>query len=114
MNTPAGSLRQVSDLILGFKSVGNSTPSVLLISDGDPSLSPWVSPLTTVPGLTFSEETGSLQDFTAALGLSSTGYKIEAMSDVGVVPEPAAYAFLAAGLLLLGSGHAKKSKLSKA
>ena len=109
MNTPTGSLRQVSDLILGFKTVGSSTPSVLLISDGDPSLSPWVSALTGVPGLTFSEETGSLQDFKKALGLSSTGYKIEAMSDVSVVPEPETFGVLAAGLLLLTALRARKS-----
>ena len=96
---PGAGSRVLSDLAISF-TVPNGV-GVAFLSDADPLLQAYASflQLNNNAALKFVTETGQLQDVTAFL---QTPYRVQVASDVAAVPEPAAYALLAAGLGMLG------------
>jgi hypothetical protein len=94
----------VSDLVISNLGSGGTAgaPFITFVSDGDPLLQQLASVLTpATPGVSFSSETGGLQDFTTVLAPAGNPFgpiTVQVQSDVNV-PEPGT-------LLLLGSGLA--------
>jgi hypothetical protein len=86
---------RISDVlieVLTFPSAGHESVQLTFISDfeGGPILDP--------AGTVFAKETGSLQDVTSLLDLDASGMRVQVISDVDVVPEPASLLLCASGL----------------
>ena len=76
------------------------------VSDGDANLALWASVLMRgAAALSGVDETGAFQDLTSLLG---TPFKVEVVSDVSAVPEPAASALLLSVLAMLGCARLRR------
>jgi MYXO-CTERM domain-containing protein len=103
----------VSDLVIAFRDPFSGLPTVMFWSDEDEvDLNAVVALLDRNFDPPLQESlvrmTGQLQDLTALLGLSGSGYKVEVQSVVAA-PEPGVAAMLLAGLGLLAR-HARRRR----
>jgi hypothetical protein len=93
----------LSDVVISTLAIPAVPPFITLVSDGGPDLGQIAAELPTLPGVTYLQETGQLQDlspFLAPAGNPLGPLIVAVASDVNPVPEPSTFVLL--GLSSIG------------